>query len=355
MNTTIKKLERSEVEITSAIDATAFSSYEAKALLRIGERMEIPGFRKGKAPADTVKQNTNPMMLLEEMAELAINEAYPKILEENKIDAIGRPEIFITKIAQGETLEFKIKTAVLPQMEMPDYNKIATDEIAKIKKENEGKEVLVTDEELDKVILDLRKMKAQQNMPAHEHADGEEHAHPEITEEELPAFDDAFAQSFGKFENVEDFKNKIKSNIKMEKEMIAKDKVRLAIVEHIISETKGEIPQILIDTETDKMIYRLEADVTGMGLKLEDYFKQIGKTEQDLRKEMQAESEKRAKLAMIVHTISQKENIKPEKEEVEAEVKKITEMYKDADPVRAQVYIEQMLTNEKVFAFLENR
>ena len=58
---------------------------------------------------------------------------------------------------------------------------------------------------------------------------------------------------------------------------------------------------------------------------------------------------------MIIHTISEKENLKPTEEEIEADVVKITEMYKDADPSRARAYVEQMLENEKVFAFLEKQ
>ena len=83
--------------------------------------------------------------------------------------------------------------------------------------------------------------------------------------------------------------------------------------------------------------------------------KQINKTEQDLRNEWKVDSEKRAKLQIIIHTISEKEKLAPTEEEIMADVTKITEMYKDADPTRARAYVEQMLENEKVFAFLEKQ
>lgn len=353
-NTKITKLEKSTVEITSGIEADVFASYEAKALARIGERMEIPGFRKGKAPVDMVKKGLNEMALLEEMAESAIYDAYPKILEENKIDAIGRPEISITKIAKGNDLEFTIKTAVLPEMSLPDYKKIAKEECDKA----EYKEEIVVDEkDVEKVINDLRNMRATQNMPPHEHKEGEEHDHSkhEFTEEELPVVDDEFVKGFGKFESVEEFKDKIRENLKKEKEIGKSDKKRLSIIEAIIKDTEGEIPEILINAEIDKMMYKMEADITSMGFKMEEYMKQINKTEVEMRHEMSAEALKRAKLQMIVHTISEKENIKPSKEEIEKEAEAITKMYKDADPVRAQAYVETMLTNEKVFAFLESK
>lgn len=350
--TTINKLEKSEVEIISSISTETFASYEAKALARAGERMEIPGFRKGKAPVDILKQNVNEMMLLEEMAELAIYDAYPKILEENKIDAIGRPEIMITKIAKGSDLEFKIKTAVIPEITLPDYKKIAKVENAK--DEYKG-DVVVEDIEMQKVIDDLRKMRARQNMPAHEHVEGESHEHPEPTEDQLPVVDDEFVKSFGKFENVEEFKKKIHDNIKMEKETTKKDKQRLAIIEQIVADSKIDVPEILINSEIQKMMYKLEADITNMGFKMEDYLKQINKTPEDISKEWRGDAEKRAKLELIIHNISEKENLKPENAEVEKEADAITKMYKDADPVRARAYVEQMLTNEKVFAFLSSQ
>lgn len=372
MKIKINKLDKSEVEIIGVLEVVEFEKFEGKALERVGERLELPGFRKGKAPAEIVKGNVAEMELLEEMAELALSENYVKILEENKIDAIGRPQIAITKIGKGSPLEFKIVTAVLPEIKLPDYKKIAKGEIAK---GDYTKEITVDEKDVEKTILELRKMRAEQNRGAqtkqennnhegHENMTEEEHAKAhsepiaptdEIPESEYPAFDDEFAKSFGKFENVEAFKEKIRSNMKMEKEVIQKDKLRLAIVEEIVKLAEGEIPNILIESETDKIMYRLEADITGAGLKVEDYLKQINKTEADLRNEWRPDAEKRAKLQMIIHNISEKENLKPTEEEIEKDVTQITTMYKDADPIRARAYVEQMLENEKVFKFLETQ
>ena len=361
VKTTIKKLEKSEVEITGVLEWVEFEAYEAKALERIGERMELPGFRKGKAPATIIKENVQEMPLLEEMAEVALQENYIKIVEENKIDAIGRPQIAITKIAKGSDLEFKITTAVMPEMKLGDYKKIAGKENSK---EENKKEVVVEEADVEKVIKDLRKMRAEQNKnkdhEGHENMTEEEHAAlhaatEDTPESEWPEWNDEFAKTFGDFKTADELKEKIKSNIKTEKTIEQKDKVRLSIVEELVKQTEGEIPEILIQSETDKMLYKLEADITNIGFKVEDYLKQINKTEADLRGEWRADAEKRAKLQMIIHTISEKENLKPTEEEIEADVVKITEMYKDADPSRARAYVEQMLENEKVFHFLEQQ
>ena len=74
-----------------------------------------------------------------------------------------------------------------------------------------------------------------------------------------------------------------------------------------------------------------------------------------MRNEFRADAEKRAKLQMIIHSISEKENLKPTDEEIEKDVDQIVKMYKDADPARARAYVEQMLENEKVFKFLDEQ
>lgn len=365
VKTKIKKLDKSEVEILGVLEVSEFEKYEQKALEKMGERLELQGFRKGKAPIAIVKENVQEMELLQEMAEIALMDNYIKILEENKIDAIGHPQISITKIGKGSDLEFKIITAILPEVKLPDYKKIASKEN---KKEITDEEVKVDEAEVEKTILELRKMRAEQargkgdhsgheNMTEEEHAKAHENDEEksEIPESEYPAFDDEFAKSFGNFKTAEEFKNKIRENMRKEKETEQKDKVRLAIVEELVKQTEVEIPEVLIQSETDKIMYRLQADITNAGLKFEDYIKQINKTEEDLRNEWKPDAEKRAKLQMIIHSISEKEKLIPTEEEIEKDVTQITTMYKDADPNRARAYVEQMLVNEKVFAFLENQ
>lgn len=361
IKTTINKLEKSEIEIIGNLEWSEFEKYEEKALENIGQRIELPGFRKGKAPANMIKETASEIEILEEMAQVVLSKNYMNILEENKIDAIGHPKVQITKIGKGSDLEFKIITAILPEIKLPDYKEIAKKEG---EKEEFKKEIESSDEEVEKVIKDLRKMRAEQknneNHEGHENMTEEEHKNfhetkKEISEDEWPELNDEFVKSFGDFENVDAFKDKIKNNLKIEKETELKDKLRLSIVEEILKQSEGEIPEILIQSETDKILYRLQADVTNAGIKFEDYLKQINKNEEDLRKEWRGDAEKRAKLQMIMHKISKEEKLEPTEEEIERDVTQITTMYKDADPARARAYVEQMLENEKVFKFLEEQ
>ena len=129
----------------------------------------------------------------------------------------------------------------------------------------------------------------------------------------------------------------------------------MAIIEKIISEIKTEIPDILINAETEKLIARMRNDIERMGLKFDDYLKNLKKSEGDFKKEWRGEGEKRAKIELALAKIAKIENIKPKDEEVEKEVKHVMEHYRGADEARARDYVTSLLTNEKVFKFLEGQ
>lgn len=349
----IKKLPKSEIEIEGEIESDVFESYFDKALKKIGEKVELKGFRKGKIPENVLLQNIPESQILGEMAEMTLNEHYPKILTDEKIDAISSPEITITKLARKNPLGFKIKTATMPDMELPDYKSISKEIVSEANKEE--KNIEVTEKEIEDTIMDIRKSRAPKKHVAETTKEGEPEKTAEDGENELPPFNDDFVQALGPFKNVEDFKEKLKENIRLEKQNQSKEKTRLKIVEKIIDNLKIEMPEILIDIELNKILYRMESDITQMGLKFEDYLKHLSKTVEDLRKEFRIDAEKKAKLGIVLNKISEIEKIEADPEQVSKEVAQILEHYKDADPERATLHAQNVLTNEKVFQFLENQ
>ncbi len=381
MKTTIKKLPKSEVEIEGELSAEAFELYFDKALNKIGAEVEVDGFRKGKVPQNILLSKIPEIRILEEMAEMALGEHYPKIIAgetgSEKIDAVSRPEISITKLARNNPLGFKIKTAVLPEIKLPEYKKIAEKVISGTSEKE--KDFTVTEKEVADTILDIRKSRAPKKPMAehtHTHEDGTVHTEPHSEEEntkephpdpllnkvegvdketELPEWNDEFVRSLGPFENIADFTEKLKANIKLEKENGLKEKTRLKIIEKIIEDSKMELPDILVEVELDKIMYRMESDISQMGLKFDDYLTHIKKTVEDLRKDFRADAEKKAKLGLVLNEISKTENIKADSEQVDKEVAMILEHYKDADPERARLHAENVLTNEAVFQFLEKQ
>ena len=405
MKLNINKLPKSEVEIEGELEAEIFEAYFPKVIQKIGANFETDGFRKGKVPESIIISKVGEMSILEEMAEMALSENYSKILEDEKIDAIGRPEIAITKIARNNPLGFKIRTAVLPEVKLPDYKAKAKKVLSSITEKE--KNIEVTEEELESTITDIRKSRApkvhiKESAEILNKEDGveekdekkveeekkvgekevEKEGEKEIEEKEkkgvkesekekggkeantkaknketrneLPELNDEFVRSLGPFKDVADFKEKLKENIKLEKENQLKEATRLKIMEEIIEKTEVDIPEILIESETEKILYKMESDISAMGLKFEDYLAHIKKTKEDLKKDFRKDAEKKAKFSLVMNKIIKEEDIKADEEEASKEIAHLLEHYKDADPERVKMHVENVLTNEKVFNLLEN-
>jgi len=341
MNTytaTITDLPDAQISIEGEVSWEVLAQYEKKAFDHMASHLELDGFRKGKIPEDVAKSHIPDALLLNDMAELALQEIYPTIVKEKKLDVIGRPEFSITKLARNNPLGFSIKATVLPAIELPDYKKIAS-----------GIELSVpeaaTEEAVDKVVEELRQLRAY----GHVHDAGQEHAHTE----ELPEVNDEFAKSFGEFASVVQMREKIKENIVREKEHEAKDKRRIGIMEAIVEKTDFPVPAIVLQSEQEKMLAQIESDIARAGFTLDDYLKQSNKTKEGMLDEFKPEAEKRARVQLVLNAISRKENIVPAEEEIKMETGRLMAMYPGADQARTEAYVDMMLTNEKTLAVLE--
>ncbi len=338
---TTKKLPNSRIEITVSLSAEEFDATRSLALKRIGADVELPGFRKGHIPEKILLAKIGAAALLEEMAEIAIGKVYPKIIIDKKLDVLGRPEVSITKIAHGNPLEFTLTTAIFPEYTLPDYKKIAT----KIGVEKFA--VVVNDEDIDKTIEQIRRMRAQQEAEALGH---------EIDETvSLPDIDDAYVQTLGAFKTVAELKEKLRENILVDKTREAKDKKRVAIMEAIVADTKIELPEVIIAQELLRMEDEFTADVSRMGIDFAQYLQKLGKTKEDMQKDWRPDAEKRATIQLLIGKIADAEKIEPSHELIEKEAKALRERYPDAEEDRIHSYVHMLLTNEKVFEFLESQ
>ncbi|MBI5045554.1 MAG: hypothetical protein HZC14_00915 [Candidatus Niyogibacteria bacterium] len=343
MQTTIKKLLKSEIEITGEISAADFDKFIAQSVKYFSQNMEIPGFRKGHVPEKMAQEKAGEDTILHEAAELALQDAYPKILQTEKIEAIGRPEIVITKMARNNSLEFKIKTAVLPEINLPDYKSVVSKVPATEKSE-------ISEKELTEALNYLRKSRAPHNAGAKND--------PENKTEDLPELNDAFAKSVGKFNTLEELKNALRENLAFEKEMKNKEKRRTEILQKISESITWELPNIIIEAEKEKMVTEMKGNIEGMGLKWEDYLKNIKKTAEDLKKEWMPEAEKRVKYGLVIREIGAKENTTPSEAEIKNYTDKMLEKYGGADNAkidknRLNDYAQSVLGNEKTLQFLE--
>ena len=335
----VKKLPNSRIEISTSVPAPEFDATRTKAIARIGADVELPGFRKGHVPEKVLAAKIGEEAILEEMAEVAIGHAYPAIVVAEKLDVLGRPEVQIKKIAMGNPLEFTITTAVFPEYTTPDYKKLAAHA-------GKTKDVAaVSDEDVEKTIEQIRKMRAQQM------AQAEEKEFDETAP--LPELDDAYVQTLGEFKTIPEFKTKLRENILKEKEREIKDKKRVAIMEAIVAATKIELPEVIIEQELARMEDEFANDVARMGLDMEAYFKATGKTRDAVVAEWRPDAIKRATIQILVGRIADEEKLEPDQALIERDSAALAARYPEADKERVHSYIHMLLTNEKVFEFLE--
>ncbi len=304
MKTKFEKLEKGEVKVTVTLNNEEFEKYHELGFKKIQETVQIDGFRKGNAPENIIIQKYGEMIIMEEMAHLAINETfYQAIINENenkkdneKIIPIIQPQINITKIGKGSDLEYTATFPIVPKVELTDYQKLiknsqkeieseALKDLQKVSAESKSEDLLmVSDEEVEKVIQDIRKARAFGISPdQHNHEHGDNHNHDENKtkvesenkteadekseeKKELPPLDDAFAQSFGEqFKTMEDLRKKIKENLTLEKVSKLQDKKRTTILEKLVAETKIDIPEALIENELARMKAQTKSDVERYG------------------------------------------------------------------------------------------
>lgn len=345
-NLKITKLENSRVEICATIPTEVFYSFKSKAVDNINNEITIDGFRKGKIPENILINKVGEMALLEEMAEIALSKIYPEIIISEKIDAIGHPEINITKLAPNNPLEFKIITTVTPEVKLGDYKKISKD----INKKGKEK-IEVTEKDIDDAILRIRKSRVDHSHHNHEKMTAEEHE-KEI-EASMPELNEEFIKSLGDFKDMNDFRKNIELSLFEEKKIRAQEKRRIALSDAILEASSVTIPELLIDSETRRIEAQFSEDISRMGVTLEDYLKHAKKTIEDLRKDWRPHAEKKAKLQLILNDIVKLEKISVDAKEIEDEVKHILAYYKDANQDQARIYAETVLTNEKTYQFLE--
>lgn len=330
-------------EIVISIDKKTVAEHREEAISNVSEGMKIDGFRPGHVPEKVIVEKFGEVLITEEAGRLALEKIYHEIITEAKVEAIGNPEVAINKIVPGETFEVKITTATHPVIKIADYKKLA--------KENNSKtvEVEASEKEIEEAIKEL------QNQVAHtdfhqKNPDDKGHDHGDLP---LPDVTEEFIKKFGDFKTVDEFKAKIKDSIKVQKTRQEQQKKRVTLIDAIIAKSDIKMPRILVDNELHRIESEMTHQIGQMGLKVDDYLKHIGKTIEDLRKDWDGEAVKRAQTQIALNEIANKETIKPEEEAVNKEVATIMAQYKDTDKLRAMIFVETMLTNEKVWGWLE--
>jgi trigger factor len=355
----------SQVKISGEIPFSELEQERGKAIAHLGKDLKVDGFRPGHVPDKVIIERIGEMALLGEMAERAIARVYPRAVKELNIDAIGYPAITITKIAPQNPLGFTATVSVLPTVTLPDYKKIIADVTLE-------ETVSVTDADVEETITNIMRQHAayerlqQKASVDHTHTHDEDthdhhdhdHDHTPATETEssetpLPELNDEYVKKLGQFENVDDFKAKIREHLTRERTDAATAARRAKITDAVVNATEIDLPEVLVTAELDQMSAQMKEELERAHLQFADYLNHIKKTEEELRNEWRPQAEHRAKLQLILNTIATTASVPVDASKVSEQVAVLKERFPDADTERVRVYVHSVLQNEAVMQHLE--
>lgn len=437
METKVKKLPKSGLELEVELTEEEFKKHVDRALLHLRGHMKMDGFREGHVPLDIVEKKVGQENLLMEAGDLAIKESYTRYVNENNLEPIGDPEVQILKIAKGNPMVFKIKFSVLPEISLPDYKEIARqvyreETRAPFKKgarpsaQDLSALVSVDEKEIknalkylqksqakfsqagkgaengdfieieyqnkninkgkavkDRFILgergfmkdfednvagmkagDEKEFKAKFPNNAPNNSTGKESNFRvkmlSVQKVELPEINDEFAKSLGMFDGLVALQNNIKEGIIVEKQEVEKQRRWGEILSKIADKIKFALPERMIELEKERLLEDLKNQIAEQfKMPLEEYLETVKKTEEEMKKSLAAEAEKKIKNYLVLKQIGKTENIEASREEVSQEMNKFIRSYtreqaEKIDIGQLKEYTKATIINEKIFQFLEN-
>ena len=391
MSFKVEQLEEKNM-VKLVIEATA-EEFEAglnTAYNKSKSKINVPGFRKGKAPRKIIEQLYGQEVFFEDAANAIIPDAYAKACIESELDIVSQPKISVTQLEKGKPFVFEAEVAVRPEVELGNYKGVevskidteATDadveeEIKKVAEQN-SRTITVEDRAVkdgDMTVIDFEGFidgeafegGKGENYPltigSHSFIDnfedqiigmniGDEkeinvtfpedyHAEElkgkpatfkvsvkEIKEKQLPDIDDDFAQDVSDFDTLDEYKANLKKKIAERKEAEAKKQKETEAIEKIVADSKMDIPQAMIDTQVTRMAEDFAQRLQQQGLSLEMYFKYTGLTAEKILDDMKPEAVKRIQNSLVLEAVAKAENIQVSDDEFNAELSKMAEMYK---------------------------
>ncbi len=399
-----KKLENSEYEIKMSIDAAEFSAAVNKAYKSAVKTMNVPGFRKGKAPKHLVEKMYGKEIFYSDAINDVFGDNYEKAIEETGIEPVDRPSVDIESADETNGAVLVVNVTVMPEIEVGEYKGLKADkddytvtdgEIdERVEQVRERNSRLVTTEEAakdtDTVVIDFEGfvddvafdggkgedfslvLGSGQFIPGFEeqvvgHLTGDEfdvnvsfpeeyHAAElagkpsvfkvklkEIKAKEVPALDDEFAKDVSEFDTLAEYKDSIRKEIADSKEKQAELGVENALMEQIIGSVEGFIPAVMYDNRSNDMVREFEGRLQGQGLNLETYLKYMGRNLEEFKAGFAEEAEKQVKTRLALLKVAQLENITASDEDLDEEVKRIAEAYKmEADKIKELIPLEDV-------------
>lgn len=390
MSLQVEKLEKNMAKLTIEASAEDFDNAVQKAYLKARGKINIPGFRKGKAPRNIIEKMYGAGVFYEDAANALIPEAYSKAVEECDLEIVSQPEIDVIQIEAGKPFIFTAEVAVKPEVTLGEYKgleveatavEVTEEEIqAEIEKEREknSRTIDVDDravENGDMIKLDFdgsvdgvpfeggkadnfsltigsgsfipgfedqligakigEELDVNVTFPEDYHAESLK-GKPAVFKckvnaiqvKELPEVDDEFAQEVSEFDTLDEYKADIKKNLTEKKENEAKSKKTAAVIDKIVENASMDIPEAMIDNQINNMLDDFARRMQSQGLTIEQYFQFTGMDLNKMKEQMRPEALKRIQNSLVLEAVAKAENIEISDEKVDAEIAKMAEAYK---------------------------
>lgn len=336
---THKDNKKAHTKIEGVVPKDMISKVYDEVLQKIGKNKKINGFRQGTAPAEVVEREVGSLEVWRQGAQEVITKHFAEIVAGEEVVPLGQPQLQITSIADKGDVSFNMQFYVMPEVTLPEYKVL----LQNLEKPEEPKGA--TDEEVQQVLLDVRKGLYKK-------------AHPEKDlpkdESDLPELTDTYIQEISQqHKDIESFKKGVQESITQEKALQARALFRQKIIDTIVENTTITIPEIMVEEESKRAYDEMKSQANHFNTTIEEYLKAQNMSEGKLWEQLRDDARKRAKIQLILNTISTQENIHANIDEVQKEVERFKKKQTDMDDDQIHTYITSLLTNEAVVQSLE--
>ena len=381
-----EKLEKSRVALTIEASAEEFEAAVNKAYLKMRGKINVPGFRVGKAPRKIIEKMYGEEVFYEEAVNIILPDAYEDAIKEQKLDVVGYPEVELESCTKDGVV-FKCTVAVYPEVKLGQYKGLeapkaevkvaAADVNARLKEMADRNSRLVSVERAVKkgdtadidfegfdngVAFDGGKgenfdleigsgsfvpgfeeqligMKAGEEKDidvtfpenyAPELAGKPVVFHVKVNEvkvKEVPAVDDEFAKDVSEFDTLKDLKADIKKKMTAERTEAAQRAFEDVLMAKVAEGVEAEIPHEMVELQAERMMEQFKQQLAAQGIPFDQYLKMTGTTEADFRKQADGPAAEQVKMDLAVEAIIKAEGLEATDEDVENELKNMAEKY----------------------------
>ena len=381
-----EKLEKSRVALTIEASAEEFEAAVNKAYLKMRGKINVPGFRVGKAPRKIIEKMYGEEVFYEEAVNIILPDAYEDAVKEQKLDVVGYPEVELESCTKDGVV-FKCTVAVYPEVKLGQYKGLeapkaevkvaAADVNARLKEMADRNSRLVSVERVVKkgdtadidfegfdngVAFDGGKgenfdleigsgsfvpgfeeqligMKAGEEKDiditfpenyAPELAGKPVVFHVKVNEvkvKEVPAVDDEFAKDVSEFDTLKELKADIKKKMTAERTEAAQRAFEDVLMAKVAEGVEAEIPHEMVELQAERMMEQFKQQLAAQGIPFDQYLKMTGTTEADFRKQADGPAAEQVKMDLAVEAIIKAEGLEATDEDVENELKNVAEKY----------------------------